>query len=116
MDFEVLGPLRVRHGEQPARLSAPMHRTLLGMLLTRANTPVPAIEATASLYPPTSDWLAEISSNFQPRSSANRRMASLWVATGVVASAIRRPYSGLGPLGSRRSPSPEAHERPPGVE
>ncbi|MGH3897342.1 MAG: BTAD domain-containing putative transcriptional regulator [Pseudonocardiaceae bacterium] len=41
MDFEVLGPLRVRHGGQPARLSAPMHRTLLGMLLTRANTPVP---------------------------------------------------------------------------
>lgn len=41
MDFEVLGPLRVRHGGQPARLSAPMHRTLLGVLLTRANTPVP---------------------------------------------------------------------------
>ncbi len=41
MDFEVLGPLRVRHGEQPARLSAPMHRTLLGVLLTRASTPVP---------------------------------------------------------------------------
>ncbi|HEU0127078.1 MAG TPA: BTAD domain-containing putative transcriptional regulator [Pseudonocardiaceae bacterium] len=41
MDFEVLGPLRVRHGGQPARLSAPMSRTVLGVLLTRANTPVP---------------------------------------------------------------------------
>ncbi|MGH3870004.1 MAG: BTAD domain-containing putative transcriptional regulator [Pseudonocardiaceae bacterium] len=41
MDFEVLGPLRVRHAGQPARLSAPMHRTLLGVLLARANTPVP---------------------------------------------------------------------------
>jgi len=41
MDFEVLGPLRVRHGGQPVRLSAPMPRTLLGVLLTRANTPVP---------------------------------------------------------------------------
>ncbi len=41
MDFEVLGPLRVRDGGQPARLSAPMHRTLLGVLLTRPNTPVP---------------------------------------------------------------------------
>jgi tetratricopeptide (TPR) repeat protein/Mrp family chromosome partitioning ATPase len=41
MDFEVLGPLRVRHGGQPVRLSAPMSRALLGVLLTRANTPVP---------------------------------------------------------------------------
>ncbi|MDQ4010689.1 MAG: NB-ARC domain-containing protein [Actinomycetota bacterium] len=41
MDFEVLGPLRVRHGGQSARLSAPMSRTVLGVLLTRANTPVP---------------------------------------------------------------------------
>ncbi|HZA16994.1 MAG TPA: BTAD domain-containing putative transcriptional regulator [Pseudonocardiaceae bacterium] len=41
MDFEVLGPLRVRHGGQLARLSAPMSRTVLGVLLTRANTPVP---------------------------------------------------------------------------
>ncbi|MDQ4094314.1 MAG: NB-ARC domain-containing protein, partial [Actinomycetota bacterium] len=41
MDFEVLGPLRVRHGGQPTRLSAPMSRTVLGVLLTRANTPVP---------------------------------------------------------------------------
>ncbi|MGH3973413.1 MAG: AfsR/SARP family transcriptional regulator, partial [Pseudonocardiaceae bacterium] len=41
MDFEVLGPLRVRHDGQPVRLSAPMSRTVLGVLLTRANTPVP---------------------------------------------------------------------------
>jgi DNA-binding SARP family transcriptional activator len=41
MDFEILGPLRARRGEQPIRLSAPMPRMLLGVLLTRANTPVP---------------------------------------------------------------------------
>jgi DNA-binding SARP family transcriptional activator len=41
MNFEVLGPLRVRLGEQPVPLSAPMPRMLLGVLLTRANTPVP---------------------------------------------------------------------------
>jgi DNA-binding SARP family transcriptional activator len=41
MDFEVLGPLRVRQGEQPVQLSAPMPRMVLGVLLTRANTPVP---------------------------------------------------------------------------
>jgi DNA-binding SARP family transcriptional activator len=41
MDFEVLGPLRVRQGGQPVQLSAPMPRMVLGVLLTRANTPVP---------------------------------------------------------------------------
>ncbi len=41
IDFEVLGPLRVRHGEQPVQLSAPMPRMVLGVLLSRANTPVP---------------------------------------------------------------------------
>jgi len=42
MEFEVLGPLRVRAGGQPAALTAMMPRTLLGILLTRANTSVPA--------------------------------------------------------------------------
>lgn len=41
MNFEVLGPLRVRVGERPVPLSAPMPRMVLGVLLTRANTPVP---------------------------------------------------------------------------
>ncbi len=41
MDFMVLGPLRAQQGEQPVQLSAPMPRMLLGVLLTRANTPVP---------------------------------------------------------------------------
>ncbi|MGH3824841.1 MAG: AfsR/SARP family transcriptional regulator, partial [Pseudonocardiaceae bacterium] len=41
MDFEVLGPLRVRIGGQTVQLSAPMPRMVLGVLLTRANTPVP---------------------------------------------------------------------------
>src|SRR6185437_7719146 len=41
VDFEVLGPLRVRLGDTPVQLSAPMPRMLLGVLLTRPNTPVP---------------------------------------------------------------------------
>ncbi|MDQ4105453.1 MAG: NB-ARC domain-containing protein [Actinomycetota bacterium] len=41
MDFEVLGPLRVRQQDQPIQVSAPMARMVLGVLLTRANTPVP---------------------------------------------------------------------------
>ncbi|MGH3785880.1 MAG: BTAD domain-containing putative transcriptional regulator [Pseudonocardiaceae bacterium] len=41
MDFEVLGPLRIRQQQQPVQLSAPMARMVLGVLLTRANTPVP---------------------------------------------------------------------------
>ncbi len=41
VDFEILGPLRVRQGEQTVPLSAPMPRMVLGVLLTRANTPVP---------------------------------------------------------------------------
>lgn len=40
VDFEVLGPLRVRLGDTPVQLSAPMPRMLLGVLLTRPNTPV----------------------------------------------------------------------------
>jgi DNA-binding SARP family transcriptional activator len=40
VEFEVLGPLRVRLSEAPAQLSAPMPRMLLGVLLTRPNTPV----------------------------------------------------------------------------
>lgn len=41
MEFEVLGPLRVRHAETSAPLTATMPRTLLGILLVRPNTPVP---------------------------------------------------------------------------
>jgi DNA-binding SARP family transcriptional activator len=40
VEFEVLGPLRVRLSEAPAQLSAPMPRMVLGVLLTRPNTPV----------------------------------------------------------------------------
>ncbi len=40
MEFEVLGPLRVRSGGRSAPLTATMPRTLLGMLLARANSPV----------------------------------------------------------------------------
>lgn len=41
MDFEILGPLQVRHGTHTVQLSAPMHRMVLAILLTRANTSVP---------------------------------------------------------------------------
>lgn len=40
MEFHVLGPLRVQDGERTAPLTAMMPRTLLGILLTRANIPV----------------------------------------------------------------------------
>jgi DNA-binding SARP family transcriptional activator len=40
VEFEVLGPLRVRLGDASVQLSAPMPRMLLGVLLTRPNTPV----------------------------------------------------------------------------
>lgn len=40
MEFEVLGPLRVRGEGRPAPLTAAMPRTLLAILLTRANTSV----------------------------------------------------------------------------
>lgn len=40
VEFDVLGPLRVRLGEAPAQLSAPMPRMVLGVLLTRPNTQV----------------------------------------------------------------------------
>ncbi|MDQ3989271.1 MAG: AfsR/SARP family transcriptional regulator, partial [Actinomycetota bacterium] len=41
MEFEVLGPLRVRAGGQPVPVTAAMPRTLLGILLARANASVP---------------------------------------------------------------------------
>ena len=40
MEFDVLGPLQVRDGGQPTPLTAAMPRTLLGILLCRANSPV----------------------------------------------------------------------------
>ncbi|MGH3940824.1 MAG: BTAD domain-containing putative transcriptional regulator [Pseudonocardiaceae bacterium] len=41
MEFEVLGPVRVRAGAQSTPLTARMPRTLLAILLTRVNTSVP---------------------------------------------------------------------------
>jgi DNA-binding SARP family transcriptional activator len=41
MEFHVLGPLRAQEGDRAAPLTALMPRTLLGILLTRANIPVP---------------------------------------------------------------------------
>ncbi|GAB2997440.1 hypothetical protein GCM10023080_074290 [Streptomyces pseudoechinosporeus] len=42
MQFEVLGPLRVRHGETELDLGFPQQRALLGLLLVQAGRPVPA--------------------------------------------------------------------------
>ena len=50
MDFEVLGPLRVRQDGRPVQLSAPMPRMVLGVLLARANSPVPVDILTDALW------------------------------------------------------------------
>lgn len=55
MEFEVLGPVRVRRGDASAARSGTMQRTLLGVLLTRANQPVPVDVLTETLWPGTTD-------------------------------------------------------------
>lgn len=42
MEFEILGPVRVRAEDGDVKLTARMLKTLLGLLLVRANTAVPA--------------------------------------------------------------------------
>ncbi|TCP57325.1 DNA-binding SARP family transcriptional activator [Tamaricihabitans halophyticus] len=41
MEFEVLGTMRIRNGSSHATVDGRIQRTLLGLLLARANTPVP---------------------------------------------------------------------------
>jgi DNA-binding SARP family transcriptional activator/Tfp pilus assembly protein PilF len=50
MEFRVLGPVEVRHGGQVEVLSGRLRRTLLGVLLARANRPVPVDLLTDALW------------------------------------------------------------------
>jgi DNA-binding SARP family transcriptional activator len=50
MRFEVLGPLRVRHGEKELDLGFPQQRALLGLLLVQAGRPVPASVIVDTLW------------------------------------------------------------------
>lgn len=50
MEFRVLGALEVRHGEGVGVLSGRLRRTLLGVLLARANQPVPVDVLTDALW------------------------------------------------------------------
>ncbi|MFE7656137.1 BTAD domain-containing putative transcriptional regulator [Streptomyces bottropensis] len=49
--FEVLGPLRVRRGEEDLDLGFPQQRALLALLVVRAGRPVPAGEIVDVLWP-----------------------------------------------------------------
>jgi hypothetical protein len=48
--FRVLGSVEVRHGDRVEVLSGRLQRTLLGVLLARANQPVPVDVLTDSLW------------------------------------------------------------------
>lgn len=50
MEFRVLGPVEVRHGDRVEVLSGRLRRTLLGVLLARANQPVPVDVLTDALW------------------------------------------------------------------
>ncbi|WP_153036175.1 BTAD domain-containing putative transcriptional regulator [Amycolatopsis sp. YIM 10] len=50
MEFEVLGPMRVRRADGPSQPSGKLQRILLGVLLTRANRPVPVDVLTDALW------------------------------------------------------------------
>ncbi|GAB3006113.1 AfsR/SARP family transcriptional regulator [Saccharothrix stipae] len=50
MEIRVLGPVEVRHGERVEVLSGRLQRTLLGVLLERANQPVPVDVLTDALW------------------------------------------------------------------
>jgi DNA-binding SARP family transcriptional activator/tetratricopeptide (TPR) repeat protein len=50
MEFEVLGPVRLRRDADPAARLGRLQRTLLGVLLLHANRPVPAETLTEALW------------------------------------------------------------------
>lgn len=50
LDFRVLGPLEVRRGERPVRLSSAKHRVLLAALLLRAGEVLPFGELTELIW------------------------------------------------------------------
>ncbi|WP_037700469.1 AfsR/SARP family transcriptional regulator, partial [Streptomyces scabiei] len=51
MRFDVLGPLRVRRGEEELDLGFPQQRALLALLVVRAGRPVPSGEIVDVLWP-----------------------------------------------------------------
>ncbi|WP_374999621.1 BTAD domain-containing putative transcriptional regulator [Aeromicrobium sp. CTD01-1L150] len=55
VQFEVLGPMRVGGEAQTTRLEGRLRQGLLAVLLSRANTPVPAEELLESLWGPEPD-------------------------------------------------------------
>jgi DNA-binding SARP family transcriptional activator len=50
MEFRVMGPVEVRHGDRVEVLSGRLQRTLLGVLLARADQPVPVDVLTDALW------------------------------------------------------------------
>ncbi len=48
--FEVLGPLRMCHGDEVVAVSGPLRRRLLAVLLARANAPVPSDVLLGALW------------------------------------------------------------------
>ncbi|MBN6036119.1 BTAD domain-containing putative transcriptional regulator [Amycolatopsis sp. 195334CR] len=50
MEFEVLGPMRVRRADGPSQPAGRLQRILLGVLLTRANRPVPVDVLTDAMW------------------------------------------------------------------
>jgi len=62
MEFAVLGPVRVRSAERDLPVTATMLRTLLGVLLARANTPVSA------------DALIDVLWDGRPVEAANKKL------------------------------------------
>ncbi|MGQ0572839.1 MAG: AfsR/SARP family transcriptional regulator, partial [Pseudonocardia sp.] len=62
MEFEVLGPVRVRSADRSVEVRARMLRTLLALLLARANTPVSV------------DVLIDVLWDGHPVESANKKL------------------------------------------
>ncbi|MGH3623682.1 MAG: AfsR/SARP family transcriptional regulator, partial [Sciscionella sp.] len=72
MEFELLGPLRVRGDLAEVAVSAPLSRRLLAVLLSRPNTPVSVDVLVEALWPDTRS-AAEQHNQLQVRVSRLRR-------------------------------------------
>ena len=77
MEFEILGPVRVRATDPKVAVTARMLKTLLGLLLVRANTAVPA------------DAVFEVLWEGQPVDAATRAVASCAPTPGSAPAAAR---------------------------